>query len=138
LSHVLDDRSFLSENLVQGTPDILNLRHVFPIRELWPPVKSFDSEKPPVSLVSFVAEVRDSLETSIIIVQQRRHLRVGSDVSIHVLHVRVSNTCDPGAGILQFRGCPIDLVRENAVIMLLNANVTAKMVIRTRTSAPAA
>jgi hypothetical protein len=67
-----------------------------------------------------VAEIRDSLELFVIVIEKRLHPRVGTDVIVHVLHVSISDTHDPSASVLQFRRRLGDLVKKNTVIMFLN------------------
>jgi len=50
LSHVLYHRSLLSHDFAQRPLYVRNLRHAFPVREMWSPAKSFNAEK---SLVPF-------------------------------------------------------------------------------------
>src|ERR1700757_4339919 len=94
LSHVLYDRSLLSHDFAQCPGYIKNLRHAFPVREMWFSVKSFDPEKSFISFARLVVEVRDPLQVLIVGIQKRPYLREGSDVVVHVLHYCVSNTCD--------------------------------------------
>src|ERR1700751_3320285 len=120
LSHVLYDRSPLPHDFAQRPRYIQNLRHAFPVREMWFSVMSFDPKKFFISFASLVVEGRDSLQVLIIGIQKRPYLREGSDVVVHVLHFCVSNTCDSCSRILQFGGGLPELVRQNSGVMFLN------------------
>ena len=66
LSHVLNDYGFLSHDLVQGPRCVQDLRHAFPICEMWSSIKSFDAEKPFVPIMGLVVEVRNCLQVAIV------------------------------------------------------------------------